>query len=471
MKVLLISTNRSTNPIPVMPIGPCIVAEAAERTGHMVHFLDLMFSKKPISKVQSAVTNFKPDVIGISIRNIDNLEMFSPKFYLNDLQNIVKIIRNLTSNPIVFGGGALSVMPEEILRLANVSCAVIENGETTFPLLLEYIAQNKEYNNLQGIAHINNGDFHCNSGTSSSFSEDYFAPDYPRWLNMRAYKTQMVSAPVLTKKGCMFRCIYCTDGGCTYEFIEPEYVAESVLRYVSAGMRDIEFVDSVFNTPLKHAMEVCEAIARNKQKARIQCLELNPLHLNESLLTAMEYAGFKGMGITLESASDPVLHALQKGFTTREVYHAVDLVNKHKIPCAWIFMLGGPGETRKTVKETLLFAEKQIRPQDMAFFNIGIRIFPGTKLETIARNEGILRSNPEEMLNPVYYISPHVEASWIEQELKKSIDRNMNFIGVDTMNYPFLSTMNRISYFLGFRPPLWKYARFINRGLKLIGMK
>jgi radical SAM superfamily enzyme YgiQ (UPF0313 family) len=204
MKVLLIGTNRSTNPIPVMPIGPCVVAEATERAGHTVHLLDLMFTKKPLSKIQSAVTNFKPDVIGISVRNIDNLEMFSPKFYLNDLQSIVRSIRNLTSSPIVFGGGALSVMPEEILRLANVSCAVVENGETVFPLLLEYIAGNKEYNKLQGTAYLKNGDFHYNPGTSSSLSKDYFAPDYQRWLNMKAYKTQMASAPVLTKKGCMF---------------------------------------------------------------------------------------------------------------------------------------------------------------------------------------------------------------------------------------------------------------------------
>lgn len=63
----------------------------------------------------------------------------------------------------------------------------------------------------------------------------------------------------------------------------------------------------------------------------------------------MEHAGFKGMGITLESASDLVLHGLQKGFTTQEVYNAVDFVNKHNMPCAWIFMFGGSGETKKTV--------------------------------------------------------------------------------------------------------------------------
>lgn len=470
MNILLISTNRSTNPIPVIPLGACIVAEASKRAGHNVHLLDLMFSKKPISEIQSAVYDVKPDVIGISIRNIDNLEMLSPVFFLHDLSIIVETIRTMSSIPIILGGAALSVMPEDILRLANATCAVTGNGEFVFPLLIESFAQNKEYKDIAGIAYIENDVFKSNPCTAPHLLNGNFAPDFHQWIDMQAYKTQMASAPVITKTGCMFRCIYCTDGGSAFQFIDPDCVADSVELYVSSGITDIEFADSVFNTPLNHAMDVCEAIARNKRQARIQCLEINPLHFNDSLLTAMEYAGFKGIGITLESAADSVLDRLKKGFGTREIYRAVNLVKKHRIPCAWIFMLGGPGETQKTVKETLLFAEKYIRSQDLVFFNIGIRIFPGTELETIARNDGILSSSPANMLNPVYYISPHLKTSWIENQVKDALSKNMNFIGVNTMNLPFLTTINKIGYRLGMRPPLWKFARFINRGLRLIGM-
>jgi radical SAM superfamily enzyme YgiQ (UPF0313 family) len=429
-----------------------------------------MFSKKPISEIQSAVANFRPDVVGISIRNIDNLEMLSPVFFLHELSLIVGKIRAMTSIPIVLGGAALSVMPEEILRLASANCAVTGNGEYVFPLLLECFAKQKDYKNISGIAYIENNVFKCNPCLTTHFLNGNFAPDFNQWIDMKAYKTQMASAPIITKIGCMFQCIYCTDGGSSYRFIDPEIVADSVSLYVSSGIKDIEFADSVFNTPLKHAIDVCEALARNKKKARIQCLEINPLHFNDSLLTAMKYAGFSGIGITLESAADTVLNRLKKGFGTREVYKAVDIVKKHRIPCAWIFMLGGPGETEKTVKETLLFAEKYIRSKDLVFFNIGIRIFPGTELEIIARNEGILSSSPAKMLNPVYYISPNLKATWIEHQLKAALAKNMNFIGVNTINMPFLPTINKIGYRLGMRPPLWKFARFINRGLRFIGM-
>ena len=69
--------------MPVMPIGACIVAHATERAGHTVHLLDLMFARDARSDIKSAVTGFKPDVVGLSIRNIDNVDMRDPVFYLD----------------------------------------------------------------------------------------------------------------------------------------------------------------------------------------------------------------------------------------------------------------------------------------------------------------------------------------------------------------------------------------------------
>jgi len=217
-------------------------------------------------------------------------------------------------------------------------------------------------------------------------------------------------------------------------------------------------------------MEVCAALARVKHTGRLQCLELNPRDFDDALVTAMERAGFVGMGITLESASDPVLQGLRKGFTSCEVHHAAAVVRRHRIPCAWIFLLGGPGETRETVRETLQFAKKHIRPQDVAFFNAGIRIYPGTELESIARKQGVLSRSREERLAPLFYVSPDVDAHWMEQELKKSMDRQMNFISMASMGHSFLPTINRIGSKLGLRPPLWRHTGIIRRGLRLAGM-
>src|ERR1039457_251382 len=199
MKILLISTNRNILPMPVMPIGACIVAPASERAGHTVQLLDLMFTRDAMFDIKSALTHWQPDLVGLSVRNIDNNDMRDSVFFLNDLQSIVNLIRSRTSAPIILGGAALGVMPEQILRLASVTCAVIGDGEMAFPLLLSQISRNKNLNDLPGVAFIENGIFHRNSSASAEFSTICPMPDYNRWLNIPAYRSLMATVPVQTK--------------------------------------------------------------------------------------------------------------------------------------------------------------------------------------------------------------------------------------------------------------------------------
>ncbi len=473
MKILLVSTNRNTLPMPVMPIGACIVAHAAERAGHTVSFLDLMFTKDPLADIESVLTHWNPDVVGLSVRNIDNNDMRGTVFFLNELTSVVDVIRKRTSAPIIMGGAALGVMPEQILRLAPDTFAVVGDGEMVFPRLLDRISRGERFSDLPGVAYIENGLFRRNNSAASGFSETCPTPDYHRWLNTRTYRSQMATVPIQTKTGCQFQCVYCTYPkieGSVCRLKEPGSIADTVVRLAATGLRDIEFVDSVFNTPLRHAMEVCEALTRVRHKARLQCLEINPRDFDDELVKAMEQAGFVGMGITLESASDPVLQGLRKGFTSREVHLAAEVVRRHRIPCAWIFLLGGPGETKETVRETLQFAGKYIRPMDVAFFNTGIRIYPGTELESIARMQGVLSLSPDKMLSPVFYVSPDVDADWMERELKNSMNIRMNFINMASMGHSLLPAIHRISNKLGLRPPLWRYTRIIRRGLRFAGM-
>jgi len=474
VKILLISTNQNRLPLPVMPIGACIVAQACEEAGHSVQLLDLMFARDAKGAIAAALTGFQPDVVGLSIRNIDNVDMHGSVFYLDGLLGIAAAVRALSGARIVLGGAALGVMPEQILRLVPDAVAVVGDGELVLPQLLQRLARAEPLVGLPGIVYLEAGVLHRETSALPAFSATCRAPDYRRWLDTRAYRSQMATATVQTKLGCGFHCVYCTYPmieGSRFRLKDPESVAQAVQRLAAAGFRDIEFVDSVFNAPHRHALEVCAALARVKHGARLQCLDLNPRDLDDELLGAMERAGFVGIGITLESASDPVLQGLRKGFTSREVQAAAAAVRRHRIPCAWMFLFGGPGETRETVRETLHFAESQIRPGDVAFFNIGLRIYPGTALETIARGEGVLSQSPDAMLAPVFYLSAQVEAGWLEQELKRSMDCHMNFINIATLSLPILPVINKIGSALGMVPPHWRHTRVLRRVLRLVGMQ
>ena len=473
MKVLIISTNRNELPLPVMPIGACMVAEACENAGHSVKLLDLMFARDAALAIEACLDRFRPDVVGLSIRNIDNVDMRNPVCYLDDLAGILGTLRSRTDAQIILGGAALGVMPEQILRLVPGAIAVIGAGEAVFPRLLDRIANSEPWHTSPGVAWLAEDVLQHNRDACPHVETTCRVPDYHRWLDTRAYRSQMATAPIQTKTGCPFHCVYCTYPkieGESYHLKDPGSIAAAVARLAAAGMRDIEFVDSVFNAPWEHAMRVCEALSQVRHKARLQCLELNPRDFDDALVTAMERAGFVGMGITLESASDQVLAGLGKGFTSRQAHDAAAVVRRHRIPCVWIFLFGGPGETQETVRQTLRFAEEQIRPGDLAFFNTGLRIYPGTGLEAIAREQGLLSRPRGEMLTPDFYLAPGLDAGWIDQELRKATTRRMNFITIDTLGLPFLPTVNKIMCRLGVRPPYWRHTQMLRRMLRLAGM-
>ena len=473
MKILLINSNRNRLPMPVMPIGACIVAHALEAAGHSVEFLDLMFARDAHRALASALTDFQPDAVGISIRNIDNVDMRNPVYFLDDLAGILDVIRARCGAALFLGGAALGVMPEQILRLAPGAVAVIGAGEIVFPRLLDRVARAETYSDLPGVAYLQDGVLHRNALESSEYETSCPVPDYRRWLDTRAYRLQMATVPLQTKTGCQHNCVYCSYPkieGSGHRPKDPGSVADAVMRLAASGLRDIEIVDSVFNAPREHAMAVCSALSRVRHTARLQCLEMNPRDFDDSLVSAMEQAGFVGMGITLESASDPVLQGLRKGFTSRDVHNAAAVVARHRIPCAWVFLFGGPGETPETVLETLQFAKNHIRPGDVAFFNVGIRIYPGTELEIIARTQGLLSQPAEEMLAPLFYLSPEVDAEWLNRELKGAMGSQMNFINMAAMGHSLLPAIHRISHALGLRPPLWRHTGIIRRVLRMAGV-
>jgi len=456
----------------VMPVGACVAAEAAERSGHKVSLLDLMFCKNIEQAISNALSKTKPDIVGISVRNIDNNDMKTPRTFFKEVLTIANIIREKSNAKIILGGAAAGIMPEQLMRYTGINLAVLGYGETVFPELLTALEQKKSFEEVEGIAWIENGIFR-KTELETAKSNHYPVPEFSRWIDVRAYLRRFSTAAVQTKRGCPYKCVYCTYAiveGKKYHLCEADYVAKEIKKLSDAGIHDIEFVDNVFNSPYEHSLAICRRLARERMDVRLQSMELNPKFITDELMDAMEEAGFVGIGLTAESADDKVLARLGKDYTADDVHRAAEVVGRHKLPCLWLFLMGGPSETPDTVRRTLHFARTRIRCSDTAFFNVGIRIYPGTQLETIARRQGVLKELPEEMLETKFYFSPLLEQRWLRETLDRNIKNNLNFIDSDSFALPALSTIQRMSYFLGVRQPLWKYTRQIRKFMHFTGV-
>ena len=472
MNVLIIATNRADQPVSVIPYGACLVAEAVRRAGHNVRLIDLMHDPHPIQTLHSALDRQDPDVVGISARNIDNNDMLDTAEYFSELEPLLAAIRDKTDAPVVLGGPAVGVMPEALLRFTGAELAVPKDGEFVFPEILRAMGNGTSPMEVDGVAWIENGVFRRNDNGCPALQGSAMDPGFGRWVDMRAYRSRMATVPIQSKRGCPFECVYCTYGiseGRTYRLSPPAEVVEAVHHMVADGARDIEFVDNVFNAPYDHALEICDLLTGSPSGARLISMEINPMFLDDRLLEAMEGAGFAGIGVTAESAADPVLMRMGKGFDEAHVNRAAEAVRRSNLPCFWIFMLGGPGETEGTVQRTLRFAATSLRPQDVAFFNLGIRIYPGTVLESIAREEGVLTAPADSMLTPHFYFSPDLDLGWVLNRLRRLTEKHLNMLNPASLSHPWLPAVNRIVHRLPIKPPLWRHTGTIRKIVRFLG--
>src|SRR5262249_48968527 len=107
MRVLLINSNREQSPWPAAPIGLSMVASAREAAGHEVSFLDLAFAKNPAQQTRKRAAEVSPDVVAISIRNLDNCNFDAPRFYLDEVRDdVVRAAREACPGARIVIGGA-----------------------------------------------------------------------------------------------------------------------------------------------------------------------------------------------------------------------------------------------------------------------------------------------------------------------------------------------------------------------------
>lgn len=132
MRVLLISANREDINMRAWPLGLASVAESVRRSGHKLEILDLMNTEDPEYSIRKVLNNFQPQVIGLSLRNIDTQKMSEPTFFLDGMRDIVAVCRDRSSAPIVLGGAGYSIYPSSLLEYLEADMGIKGEGEFAF---------------------------------------------------------------------------------------------------------------------------------------------------------------------------------------------------------------------------------------------------------------------------------------------------------------------------------------------------
>ena len=459
MRVLLVYFNPALDLLPAPPIGLAYVASATRGAGHDVHVLDLLQSPAPLADVRRAVRDVGPDVVGISVRNIDNVVLQRPTWHLPALDEIVMALRQESRARIVLGGPAVSILGASVLDRVDADFAVVGEGEQAFPALLSAIATGRGFESVPGLCYrVGDGIEHAGPARLPDFG----ASGMEEWIDWAGYAKKGGTWAIQTKRGCPLHCSYCA-----YPAIEgprsrrrsAEDVVDEIERVMQrVGPRTFEFVDSTFNLPVEHAEGICREILRRGLDVKLTAMGVNPLGVTPELFGLMGRAGFNSMMVTPEAASATMLRSLDKGFTVEHVRRTARLAWESGIATTWFFMLGGPAETPETVEETMSFVEEHLaRPGFQSIFMTGVRILPGTDLARRAVAEGVL-SPERDLAEPVFYLSPHVREDWILARITRAMERNPGIVHAAEEGQ---STLEQIFYralrVLGVAPPGWRF--------------
>lgn len=472
-KVLLINSNTEKSPWPVAPLGLCLIASYLKTKGVNVKVLDLCFSRNLFSDISQTISTFRPDWIGITIRNIDNEDCRNPIFYLSKIkEEIVDVCKRLSQADIVLGGSAINIISDEVLDFMGVRFAIVGDGEETFFKLVN----GKGPEEIPGVidatrSQISNPPSFLNYNLDNTPSSKVY-----KWINFKQYEKYNASYPIQTKRGCALRCIYCTHKrieGPVYRFRSVKNIVDEIEEVVKEhNPQRLYFVDSVFNVPPEHAMSICREIIRRKIKVGFSTMGINPKYVSLDLLRLMKKAGFSEIAMTLESASEKILQNLSKDFTVQDIERAIRLCHKVDLPCKWIFMFGAPGECEGSVKETFQFIEKHLadKRRDLVYIVSGVRIHKGNELEALARSQGYIGAE-ESLLKPTWFRPRKITQERLFYLIDREVATHKNYLYLCSKrcSQTILSGIYRVYQLLGLKEPIWENAYYIQSIAKLLG--
>jgi radical SAM superfamily enzyme YgiQ (UPF0313 family) len=447
--ILLISANQLKEPYPIYPIGLSYLSTYFQEKNK--HFKIVIYDMNidGLDGLSIIMKEIKPLYVGISLRNIDDTNSFTYRSFVNEYKSIVETIRKESIAKIILGGAGFTIFPKYLFEILDVDFGIVSEGEESFYQLVMSLHKNEEYENIEGLVYRSNGKININARISFTKSLGLNYDD-----NLVGYyweKSGMLN--IQTKRGCPFKCIYCTYPiieGANIRLLDPDKVVRSLKNLQQKyGIDYVFFTDSVFNIANDYNKLLSQKIINSGLKINWGAyFTLN--NLDEEMLTLYKSAGLTHIEFGTESISDIQLKNYGKHFTVKDVIEKSELCNKLKVNFAHFVILGGYGETEETLKETFKNA-KEIH--DSVFFAyVGMRIYPGTKLSEIAVQESVINKE-DNLLETKFYISKNIDVTAIKG---KALQTGKRWIFPDDD----ISKVVNIMREKGWKGPLWEHAKF-----------
>ncbi|MCK4492137.1 MAG: radical SAM protein [Candidatus Altiarchaeales archaeon] len=359
------------------------IASILRNGGNEVYLIDANGEDIPYGEVESRMNGIDYDVL---------IFRFTPTTFDSDMHT-TKISKEIRPTAKTVGiCFTLRDLAREVMNDAkDLDIYVRHEYEVVVPLLIENI---NSLGRIEGIAYRDNGEIIINDNAKPI--EDYDSLPIPAYDLLSSINLYHIDVPhgkpftiLYSSKGCPFNCIYCTVSGTKLKKKSAGKIIDEI-RHLKEnyGIKTISFFDETFTIDRRRVSDIC-----NEMKyldITWYCNSRSDL-VDPELLMEMRKAGCRGISFGIESGSQRILDNALKGVSVEQNANAIKWTKDAGIKVNCSFIVGLPGENKKTIKETTDFIKKRLPTG--AEFNIAIP-YPGTELYSIYERRGFIK-NPE----------------------------------------------------------------------------
>jgi anaerobic magnesium-protoporphyrin IX monomethyl ester cyclase len=377
LNITLINPPQFTR-YPQPPVGLALITAILEKAGYAVTLLDANALDIKPEDIPAMVAG--ADVIGLTAMTPTISTTLKIAGYLKQSKPALKII---------MGGAHATMLTQETMDSSrDIDIVIRGEGDESVLEVLQALEGNRLLDRVNGISYREGENIHFTADRTSLVDMDSLPfPAYHRlpWDKYRPHPPHGMSLPfaaIVTSRGCPYRCAYCSK-----PVFGSKFRAQSPVRTVDElaylkdrfGVKEVAFYDDSFTLDKKRVNAICEKIMGSGLKIAWTC-ETRVNLVDQVLLHNMKQAGCYAVSYGIESALPEIIKTLHKDTTLEQVEEAVRYSREAGLQVVGYFMLGSPGETPESIRQTISFAKKL--KVDFAQFSVTTP-FPGTELYDI----------------------------------------------------------------------------------------
>jgi len=399
--------GRGGEPI-VFPLGISYLASMA-KTRHEVYCWDPNICQNPMKELESLIEKINPDVVGVSLRNIDSLNSFNERSYYEPFVSMTEVIRkHAPSCNLIVGGFGFSLFAKEIMKKnPEIDIGVEFEGELAFAELLRNLDHPERVRNLifrkEGKLFSTERREWANLDSLPLPSRELF--------EIKKYLEIPYSIGINSNRGCGFDCIFCSIKSLNGDYCRlrsPKKVVDEIELLVNDfGLTSFVFADELFGFPAENSREICREIVKRKLDVNWQGA-FSPAYFNKSFMEEALRAGCTLFDFSPDGASNNSLRFLGKNFTVREIEKTITTAKEvDGANVAYSFLYDLPERNwdqvvglMRLVPKIMLTLKNKLR-----FISLTrIRIYPYSKIYEIALAKRYIDASTD-LIHPLYYRS------------------------------------------------------------------